>query len=98
MSLISHSEMDVLPSRQDDSRKQLGAFLRARRESLDPQRLGLPRSGRQADAVAGICLRNCGDIDSGGDCHRPAAVGGLTPDKPVFMPEKGANWPLSLFC
>ena len=47
MSLISHSEMDVLPSRQDDSRKQLGAFLRARRESLDPQRLGLPRSGRR---------------------------------------------------
>ncbi|QIR29738.1 helix-turn-helix transcriptional regulator [Kluyvera genomosp. 3] len=39
--------MDVLPSRQDDSRKQLGAFLRARRESLDPQRLGLPRSGRR---------------------------------------------------
>ncbi len=26
----------------DDRRKQLGAFLRARRESLDPQRLGLP--------------------------------------------------------
>ena len=47
MSLISHNEMDVLPSRQDDSRKQLGAFLRARRESLDPQRLGLPRSGRR---------------------------------------------------
>lgn len=34
-------------SRQDDTRKQLGAFLRARRESLDPQRLGLPRSGRR---------------------------------------------------
>ena len=47
MSLISHSEMDVLLSRQGDSRKQLGAFLRARRESLDPQRLGLPRSGRR---------------------------------------------------
>ena len=32
---------------QDENRKQLGAFLRARRESLDPQRLGLPRSGRR---------------------------------------------------
>ncbi len=47
MSLISHSEMDVLQIRQMDNRKQLGAFLRARRESLDPQRLGLPRSGRR---------------------------------------------------
>ncbi|AML55883.1 putative DNA-binding protein [Serratia rubidaea] len=28
---------------QADNRKQLGAFLRARRESLDPNRLGLPR-------------------------------------------------------
>lgn len=32
---------------QDENRKQLGAFLRQRRESLDPQRLGLPRSGRR---------------------------------------------------
>nr|WP_318382663.1 helix-turn-helix transcriptional regulator [uncultured Enterobacter sp.] len=32
---------------QDENRKQLGAFLRSRRESLDPQRLGLPRSGRR---------------------------------------------------
>lgn len=47
MSPISHSEMDVLQTRQMDNRKQLGAFLRARRESLDPQRLGLPRSGRR---------------------------------------------------
>lgn len=47
MSLISDSEMEVLQTRQMDSRKQLGAFLRARRESLDPQRLGLPRSGRR---------------------------------------------------
>ncbi|WP_200551045.1 helix-turn-helix transcriptional regulator [Kosakonia sp. LAM2021] len=31
----------------DENRKQLGAFLRARRESLDPQRLGLPRSTRR---------------------------------------------------
>ncbi|WP_433691118.1 helix-turn-helix transcriptional regulator [Kosakonia cowanii] len=31
----------------EESRKQLGAFLRARRESLDPQRLGLPRSSRR---------------------------------------------------
>ncbi len=31
----------------DDRRKQLGAFLRARRESLDPQRLLLPRVGRR---------------------------------------------------
>ena len=27
--------------------KTAGAFLRARRENLDPQRLGLPRSGRR---------------------------------------------------
>ncbi len=47
MSLMSHSELDVAQIRQDDRRKQLGAFLRARRESLDPQRLGLPRSGRR---------------------------------------------------
>ncbi|MGZ0750573.1 helix-turn-helix transcriptional regulator [Kluyvera sichuanensis] len=39
--------MDVLQTRQMDNRKQLAAFLRARRESLDPQRLGLPRSGRR---------------------------------------------------
>ena len=38
---------EPVTSRQDDTRKQLGAFLRARRESLDPQRLGLPRSGRR---------------------------------------------------
>ncbi|WP_336854001.1 helix-turn-helix transcriptional regulator [Pseudescherichia vulneris] len=44
---MSHSELDVVQIRQDDRRKQLGAFLRARRESLDPQRLGLPRSGRR---------------------------------------------------
>ena len=42
--------MTTMPQREstiavpDDRRKQLGAFLRARRESLDPQRLGLPRS------------------------------------------------------
>jgi len=38
---------EPVTSLQDDTRKQLGAFLRARRESLDPQRLGLPRSGRR---------------------------------------------------
>lgn len=38
-----HPELAI----QDQSRKQLGAFLRARRESLDPQRLGLPRVGRR---------------------------------------------------
>ena len=42
--------MTTMPQREltiavpDDRRKQLGAFLRARRESLDPQRLGLPRA------------------------------------------------------
>ena len=45
--------MTTMPQREstiaapDDGRKQLGAFLRARRESLDPQRLGLPRVGRR---------------------------------------------------
>lgn len=31
----------------DDSNKILALFLRTRRESLDPARLGLPRSGRR---------------------------------------------------
>ncbi|KAF1023071.1 MAG: hypothetical protein GAK30_00761 [Paracidovorax wautersii] len=35
-------ERDAAPHR-----KELGLFLRARRESLDPQRLGLPRAGRR---------------------------------------------------
>lgn len=45
MALISEkpAELTIL----DENRKQLGAFLRARRESIDPQRLGLPRSGRR---------------------------------------------------
>ncbi len=49
--------MTTMPQREstiavpDDRRKQLGAFLRARRESLDPQRLGLPRVGRGARRV-----------------------------------------------
>lgn len=42
---------EPVASLQDDTRKQLGAFLRARRESLDPQRLGLPRSGRRRTPV-----------------------------------------------
>jgi len=45
MSLIA--PLEAVPTRHDDNRKQLGDFLRARRESLDPQRLGLPRSGRR---------------------------------------------------
>ena len=43
---------EPVTSLQDDTRKQLGAFLRARRESLDPQRLGLPRSGRRRTPAA----------------------------------------------
>ncbi|MBB1200267.1 XRE family transcriptional regulator [Enterobacteriaceae bacterium 89] len=39
--------VDAVTTHSEDSRKQLGAFLRSRRESLDPQRLGLPRSGRR---------------------------------------------------
>ena len=38
---------ETRPSSLDDSRRMLAAFLRTRRESLDPQRLGLPRSGRR---------------------------------------------------
>lgn len=45
MAVIAQQEYAVILP--DDSRKQLGAFLRARRESLDPQRLGLPRIGRR---------------------------------------------------
>lgn len=45
MSLITQPERVAML--YDDNRKQLGAFLRSRRESLDPQRLGLPRSGRR---------------------------------------------------
>lgn len=44
---------EPVTSLQDDTRKQLGAFLRARRESLDPQRLGLPRSGAAARRACG---------------------------------------------
>jgi hypothetical protein len=33
-------QRETVPIAPDDRRKQLGAFLRARRESLDPQRLG----------------------------------------------------------
>ena len=45
--------MTTMPQREstiaapDAARKQLGAFLRSRRESLDPQRLGLPRVCRR---------------------------------------------------
>ncbi len=42
--MLQREALNLVP---DDSRKQLGAFLRARRESLDPQRLGLPRVGRR---------------------------------------------------
>ncbi|MBW9354363.1 helix-turn-helix domain-containing protein [Citrobacter sp. EC_71] len=45
MAVIAQQESAVILP--DDSRKQLGAFLRVRRESLDPQRLGLPRIGRR---------------------------------------------------
>lgn len=45
MAVIAQQESAVILP--DDSRKQLGAFLRARRESLDPQRLDLPRIGRR---------------------------------------------------
>lgn len=43
MSLLS----DAIPRAEADPRQQLAAFLRTRRESLDPQRLGLPRTGRR---------------------------------------------------
>lgn len=39
-------------SLKDDTRKQLGAFLRARRESLDPQRL-------DCRAAAAAARRGC---------------------------------------
>ena len=45
MSLITSLDLSMSP--RDDNRKQLGSFLRSRRENLDPQRLGLPRSGRR---------------------------------------------------
>ncbi|MFT3512111.1 hypothetical protein ACMWFI_23850, partial [Klebsiella pneumoniae] len=54
--------MTTMPQREstiavpDDRRKQLGAFLRARRESLDPQRLGLPRVGRRRLFMWGVAL------------------------------------------
>lgn len=40
-------EHDAHTLHQEENRKQLGIFLRARRESLEPQRLGLPRGGRR---------------------------------------------------
>jgi hypothetical protein len=45
-------QRETVPIAPDDSRKQLGAFLRSRRESLDPQRLGLPRVGGGARRAA----------------------------------------------
>ncbi len=45
MTVITRREPTVM--QPADNRKQLGAFLRARRESLDPQRMGLPRVGRR---------------------------------------------------
>lgn len=45
MTILLQPEVSIVAT--DDRRKQLGAFLRARRESLDPQRLGLPRVGRR---------------------------------------------------
>ena len=43
---------EPVTSLQDDTRKQLGAFLRARRESLDPLR-GKPR--RCGSRTLGLC-------------------------------------------
>ncbi len=57
--------MTTMPQREstiaapDDARKQLGAFLRARRESLDPQRPG-------CRALADDARRACGG-KRGGD-------------------------------
>lgn len=45
MTVMTRREPTVM--QPADNRKQLGAFLRARRESLDPQRMGLPRVGRR---------------------------------------------------
>lgn len=41
------TKLDQFTTTLEDNRKMLAAFLRTRRESLDPQRLGLPRSGRR---------------------------------------------------
>ena len=41
------TKLDQRTTTLEDNRKMLAAFLRTRRESLDPQRLGLPRSGRR---------------------------------------------------
>lgn len=46
---VMHASKDETKAPVDekvDRAQELGAFLRARRESLDPQRLGLPRYGR----------------------------------------------------
>lgn len=49
--------MTTMPQREstiavpDDRRKQLGAFLRARRESLDPQRPGCPGGRRRTPGL-----------------------------------------------
>ncbi len=64
--------MTTMPQREstiavpDDRRKQLGAFLRARRESLDPQRLGLPGWRAHAGSAPG----------RGGGCSPTSALPG----------------------
>lgn len=45
--MLPTAAADLPLNHHDERRRQLAAFLRARRESLDPQRLGLPRTGRR---------------------------------------------------
>ncbi len=85
--------MTTMPQREstiavpDDRREQLGAFLRARRESLDPQRLGLPRVGRRRTpglrreevamlADVGVTLVHLAGAGAGGESVGGGAGGG----------------------
>jgi hypothetical protein len=68
----------------DDSRKQLGAFLRSRRESLDPQRLGLPRVGRRR--TPGLRREEVAMLADVGVTCTPAGAGAeVNPSESVLM-------------
>lgn len=79
MSLMSTDET----THRDARRRQLGTFLRARRESLDPLRLGLPSSGRrrtpglrreEVAMLADVGVTWYTWLEQGRDVHPSAAV------------------------
>ncbi len=77
-------QRETVPIAPDDSRKQLGAFLRSRRESLDPQRLGLPRVGRRR--TPGLRREEVAMLADVGVTGTPAGAGReVNPSESVLM-------------